>query len=465
MPHNRMNVAIVYSPGWREHVAVELFALFSTNPAPIKVYLISDTAGKPNFGYITELFGEGYSYEFIDVEELAKRKINSVNVDTRFTKYALYRLLLPEVIPDSKVLYVDADAIVTGDITEFYNMALGDALVAGVSDSGADRYRLRERLRLTHSDAYINAGVTLLDLDGVRKSGLDKQWLRLINTKKFACHDQCVINLTCKGKIKTVDLGYNVSLSTGLDIPKRHIKIAHFAGAKPWDTADAPNYEIWKLWEERYKKAVSQGPIPKRIHYCWFGGRPKPPIVKTCIDSWKKQLPDYEIIEWSEKNFDIKSNPYVLAAYRSKKLAFVTDYVRLWALYHFGGVYMDADVEVLKPFDDLLEHRAFTGHETDELMVTAVMGSVPFHPWIERLLRFYDDARFDMTPNTRTITQLSWPLIERKEGGYRYLEDGVVIYPVYVFCNFDHQRLKPIPHPEARARHLFAGTWKGRTRV
>ena len=93
--------------------------------------------------------------------------------------------------------------------------------------------------------------------------------------------------------------------------------------------------------------------IPKKIHYCWFGGNPLPNDVKEYIASWRKYCPDYEIIEWNEQNFDISCNAYVKEAYDAKKWAFVADYARLKVLYEFGGIYMDTDVEVVKTFDDL----------------------------------------------------------------------------------------------------------------
>ena len=95
--------------------------------------------------------------------------------------------------------------------------------------------------------------------------------------------------------------------------------------------------------------------IPKIIHYCWFGPNPLPESAKFYINSWKKYLPDYELVLWNEKNFCISSIPYVKEAYESKKFAFVTDYVRLYALYHYGGIYMDTDVEVLDVYKRQVE--------------------------------------------------------------------------------------------------------------
>ena len=147
--------------------------------------------------------------------------------------------------------------------------------------------------------------------------------------------------------------------------------------------------------------------IPKIIHYCWFGGNPLPKSAEKCIKSWKKYCPDYEIIEWNESNFDINSNQYVREAYENKKYAFVTDYVRLYAMYNYGGIYMDTDVEVLKPLDCFLDNHAFSGFESSGYIPTGLMASEKEFPLFRELLKYYGnrafvnpDGSFDTTTNT-----------------------------------------------------------------
>ena len=108
---------------------------------------------------------------------------------------------------------------------------------------------------------------------------------------------------------------------------------------------------------------------PKVIHYCWFGRNPLPESAIKCIDSWKKFCPGYQIKEWNEDNFDLSLYPYAQEAYQARKFAFVTDVVRLYALYTEGGVYMDTDVEVLKPLDAFLVHPAFSGFENETQVI------------------------------------------------------------------------------------------------
>ena len=103
--------------------------------------------------------------------------------------------------------------------------------------------------------------------------------------------------------------------------------------------------------------------IPKIIHYCWFGHNPLPELAKKCIASWKNYFPDYEIKEWNESNFDVNAIPYTEEAYKQKKYAFVSDYARFWILYHYGGLYFDTDVEVIKPMNEIIERGPFMGCE------------------------------------------------------------------------------------------------------
>ena len=105
--------------------------------------------------------------------------------------------------------------------------------------------------------------------------------------------------------------------------------------------------------------------IPKIIHYCWFGRNPLPELARKCIASWRKYLPDYEIKEWNEDNFDVNIIPYTAEAYAQKKYAFVSDYARFWILYRYGGIYFDTDVEVIRPLDDIIARGCFMGFETD----------------------------------------------------------------------------------------------------
>ena len=184
--------------------------------------------------------------------------------------------------------------------------------------------------------------------------------------------------------------------------------------------------------------------IPKIIHYCWFGKGAMPELVQMCIASWHTHMPDWKYQLWSEDNFDIASAPqYVQEAYAAKKYAFVSDYVRLWALEQYGGLYMDVDFEVYKSFDDLMEqYEAFAGYEGSKRnpVMMGVIAAKAHHSWIQGMMQTYEtrvfikeDGSLDMTPNTGYF--LGW-MLERGFVADGVEEDfmGVHILPVECFC-------------------------------
>lgn len=206
--------------------------------------------------------------------------------------------------------------------------------------------------------------------------------------------------------------------------------------------------------------------IPKRIHYCWFGGNPLPKLAKKCIKSWKKYCKDYEIIEWNENNFDINQAPlYVRQAYRAKKWAFVTDYVRLYAMVTYGGVYMDTDVELVKKIDSYLYHQAFSGFENETSIPTGIMASEKVFPLFVELLKYYDnatfikeDGSFNLTTNVTIITNAC---LERGFQPNNALQniDGFVVYPKDYFCPINAETGELVKTKNTTAIHHFAASW------
>ncbi len=155
--------------------------------------------------------------------------------------------------------------------------------------------------------------------------------------------------------------------------------------------------------------------IPHIIHYCWIGGAPLPPLAEECIASWKKHMPSWQIKRWDESNFDISAAPlYVRQAYEARKFAFVSDYVRLWVLEQYGGLYMDVDFEVFRPFDNLMDkYPAFAGYEGSKRkpVMQGVIASEPHGAWVRDMLQTYQfrefirvDGSLDLTPNTSFFT-------------------------------------------------------------
>lgn len=141
--------------------------------------------------------------------------------------------------------------------------------------------------------------------------------------------------------------------------------------------------------------------IERKIHYVWLGKGEKNDRIKHCIESWKKYLPDYEIKEWNEDNFDVNFNDFTKQSYENKKYAFTSDVVRLYALYTEGGIYMDTDVEVYKPLDEFLNEEGFTGFEDVHYPATATMGAEKGNPVIKMMLDYYNCIDFKMYEDWR----------------------------------------------------------------
>ena len=210
--------------------------------------------------------------------------------------------------------------------------------------------------------------------------------------------------------------------------------------------------------------------IPKVIHYCWFGRNELPPLAKKCIESWKKYCPDYIIKEWNEDNFDLNLYPYVREAYDKRKFAFVTDVVRLYALYHEGGIYMDTDVEVLKSLDRFLVHHAFSGFEDELFVPTGIMASEKGGKWAKENLAYYDNRHFlsddgvmDLTTNVVTITNYMLPLGLKQNNTYQDFPNLITFYPKDYFCPKSYVDGNIYLTDNTYTIHHFAGSWITRT--
>ena len=206
--------------------------------------------------------------------------------------------------------------------------------------------------------------------------------------------------------------------------------------------------------------------IPKIIHYCWFGRGQKPELALKCINSWKKYLPEYEIKEWNEDNFDLDMFPYTREAYDNRKYAFVTDVVRLYALFHEGGIYMDTDVEVLKTLNPFLYHEAFSGFESLVNIPTGIMASVKGGKWAKENLEYYDgkhflkdDGSFDLTTNVKIITDYMLPYGLKQDNSYQEFPGLITFYPKEYFCPLACGDSKTMFTDNTVTIHHFAGSW------
>ena len=207
--------------------------------------------------------------------------------------------------------------------------------------------------------------------------------------------------------------------------------------------------------------------IPKVIHYCWFGGNPLPNDAIECIASWKKYFPGYEIKEWNESNFDLNCCDYVREAYEAKKWAFVSDYARFWILYYYGGLYFDTDVEVIKPFDDIIKRGAFIGCEQANKCAPGLgLGVNPGLGLFKEILDMYHGIHFkkengDLNTNNTVVTYTTDIMLKHnwKPDGTIQEIDGVYIYPPEYFCPMDYITGKINITSNTYSIHHFTASW------
>ncbi len=227
--------------------------------------------------------------------------------------------------------------------------------------------------------------------------------------------------------------------------------------------------------------------IPKIIHYCWFGGNPLPESAKKCIASWRNFLPDYEIKEWNESNFDVNSIKYTREAYKLKKYAFVSDYARMWILYNYGGLYFDTDVELIKPIDDIIARGNFMGREAQDNKVAdngdevsskdnkptkgqritpgLGLGVAPGLGLYKKIINWYQthhfatwDGKFSGTVVDVVSDIFDSIPMKKLESGILFAAD-VYIYPPEYFCPKNYFSGEMHITENTRSIHHYSATW------
>lgn len=212
--------------------------------------------------------------------------------------------------------------------------------------------------------------------------------------------------------------------------------------------------------------------IPQKIHFCWLSNDPYPKKIAECIASWKKKLPNYEIILWDYNRFPRGKSLWVDQAFDNKKFAFAADYIRAYALYHEGGIYLDSDVEVVKSFDDFLHLPYIFGHESDSGFVeAAVMGSEKHNPIFKTLLDYYDttpfinsDGTFNQLPLPRRLSAIlkehgNIKTIDKIDS-FDYDKESICLFSSDFFSPIHIVNMKMDRTHNTVTIHHFAGSWK-----
>lgn len=206
--------------------------------------------------------------------------------------------------------------------------------------------------------------------------------------------------------------------------------------------------------------------IPKIIHYCWFGGSDLPEDVEECIASWKKYCPDYQIIRWDESNYDYNQYRFSREAYESRKWAFVSDVARLDVVFHYGGIYLDTDVELVKPLDCLLSEPAYMGFEQGRSVATGLgFGAEKGNSLIKENLDAYQTMSFvkdNGELNLIACPRITTEILER-HGLVRKDEmqklNGLTVFPTSYFAPMILADGSAELKPETISIHHFAASW------
>ena len=199
--------------------------------------------------------------------------------------------------------------------------------------------------------------------------------------------------------------------------------------------------------------------IPKIIHYCWLSNDPIPKDLKKYMKSWKEKLYDYEFILWDLNRFDLNRSLWVKQAFEAKKYAFAADYIRLYAVYNYGGIYMDMDVEVIKSFNDLLRNDYILGYEAAKGLEAGVFGAPKKAPWVKEVLEYYTSKEFALPNGLYNDTPL--PIIMDEVLNADYITNKKIVPLPTDFLTAKSSKTGKITiTPNTYTIHHFAGSWK-----
>lgn len=209
--------------------------------------------------------------------------------------------------------------------------------------------------------------------------------------------------------------------------------------------------------------------IPKIVHYCWLSGDPYPDIIKKCLDSWHEKLPGYEFILWDKNRFSMENCIWVKQAYDKQKYAFAADYIRLYALYNYGGIYLDTDVEIMRSLNDLLDLPYFIGFDSQNMLEAAIIGAPKGTKWIYDCLTYYNDKTFIKANNELALTTLPCIMREQIEKTKKIQSldnlkfndenDCLFVFPFDFFCCKRHDNGRVLVTDRTYSVHHFAMSW------
>ena len=355
-----MNIVYIFSNNWLPYVAVQLAGLAEHNAMPLRIFLVCDGLAPWERDFLDHVLENRAAEQTVTIEVInayavyQARVKSDINVTPSFTRFTLYRLLLPSLLPASvdKVLYLDADTLVCGSLERLYANDLKGRLVAAVVDEGA--IERKRQLGFEETEGYFNAGVLLLNLAEIRAADLESRWLRMVNETQYIWPDQDILNITCKGAISWLPAEFN---RFGAESPHSKDTIIHYIVQKPWRNHTVPRYADWQKARNEYDNRFLR--IPKILHVIEIEGVFQHARVLENRERNMSLLDDFELhIHCLSKN-RIRENNSWSETFRGKRF----DELRHDAARQFikrnGGVFLDDRIVLSQALDPLLRFDNF----------------------------------------------------------------------------------------------------------
>jgi len=360
---------------------VQLVNLILHNTGKLQIYLVCDGLESAETEYVhyvlrTLRATKRTQIHFINAAAEYKARIQSdINVTPNFTRFTLYRLLLPSLLPASvtKILYLDADTLVQGSLHTLYKRSLGKNLLGAVRDPGA--FGRKQQLGFDEREDYFNAGVLLLNLREIRQQNLEIQWLQMVNSTSYVWPDQDILNITCRGKVSWLSPVFNVF---GDAQAKKKPRIIHYIVQKPWRNHSVSRYDAWSRARRQFDKQMFK--IPKILHWIIIEGEKSPDHRLDRRLANAGLLDDFEIHIHCMTSDRLACQPQWQRLFEKCEFEVLRHEVARHFINQIGGVFVGDSIRLRQPVDALLRHKAFSfagdGHNFPKCF-----GSIPHHKW------------------------------------------------------------------------------------